>query len=427
MEDYVMSAEKKDDLRLNKNAYILESMFEYFISILTSGAYLAKLTTTIGISDGMTAILSAVASLTAMFQVFSIFLAHKTPVKRWVLPMTFIPQALISTLYLIPFLKVGALAPILFFIIILISNASHNIVAPPKSDWFFSPIEPSKRGNFQATMSMVSIIGGTLFTYIAGNAIDRYEANGNLNSLFIILTIVIFILSVLQMLCLLVAKSDTREIEKKENPLKSVKNILKNKAFVRFLILNSIWAVANSITTPFLSTYQIKELGFSMSFISAVTIVLNVLNVVVLFVTGKYSEKHSYSSLFFVSFVFALLGFTAIIFTTPSNGQVMFTIYRVFNLLFGAALGISMTPLIFSMVDENERTSALAFKSIISGLFGFVVTLVATPIFTALQSANIVIFGIKLFAQQILAFFSFILTVILLVYYLFCYKSISNK
>ena len=57
-------------------------MFEYLISILISGAYLAKLTTTIGITDGMTAVLSSIASLAAMFQAVSIFLVHKTPEKR---------------------------------------------------------------------------------------------------------------------------------------------------------------------------------------------------------------------------------------------------------------------------------------------------------------------------------------------------------
>jgi hypothetical protein len=160
----------KSSFTISQKAYILESMFEYFINILISGAYLAKLTTTIGISDAMTAVLSAVASLAAMFQVISIFLAHKTPVKKWVLPTTVIPQALTATLYLVPFLNLGAAAPILFFIVILVNNAARNIVAPAKSDWFISPIEHKRRGDFQAKISIVSLIGGMIFTFLAGLA-----------------------------------------------------------------------------------------------------------------------------------------------------------------------------------------------------------------------------------------------------------------
>ena len=152
------STKEANTVKFNSTTYIFLAMFEYFIAILTSGAYLAKLTTTIGISDAMTAILSSITSLAAMFQVFSIFLAHKTPVKRWIIPMTATSQMLIAMLYLIPFLKVGSFAPFLFFIIILVNNASINIAYPIKSNWFISPIEPRKRGSFQATMYIVSII-----------------------------------------------------------------------------------------------------------------------------------------------------------------------------------------------------------------------------------------------------------------------------
>ena len=104
--DNISKINEKDEYRFSRILYIMECMFEYFISILTSGAYLAKLTTTIGISDAMTAILASIASLAGMFQIVSIFLAHKTPVKRWVLPVTFVTQSLVSTLYIIPFLNI---------------------------------------------------------------------------------------------------------------------------------------------------------------------------------------------------------------------------------------------------------------------------------------------------------------------------------
>ena len=422
-----VKTKEKDEFRLTRGAYILESMFEYLISILASGAYLAKLTTTIGISDAMTAILSAVASLAAMFQVISIFLANKTPVKRWVLPMTAIPQALVATLYLIPFLKMGAVAPILFFIIILVNSASHNIVAPAKSNWFFSPVEPKKRGDFQAKISIVSLIGGTAFTFIAGLTIDKYEAAGNLESLFVILTVVIFILALLQMICLALAKSSPLEgKEKSSSTLGSVKAIIKNKSFMQILIISTIWAVANNITTPFLSTYQINELGFSMSFISTVTVVLNFLNVLAVYLVGKYSIKHSYALIFKASYVFGIIGFLIIIFTNAANGHVLFTIYRVFIIFFGATAGISSNALIFSVVDESERTSALAFKSVITGLFGFITTLLISPLFTLLQSKAISVFGIDLFAQQVLAIVSFFITLGLLIYYQFFCKNLVN-
>ena len=196
---------------------------------------------------------------------------------------------------------------------------------------------------------------------------------------------------------------------------------MKNKRFMKFLIFNTIWAIANNITTPFLSTYQIKELGFSMSFIAAVTVALSFLNMLAVYLTGKYSIKHSYSSILFASFVFGLIGFALILFTNTVNSHVMFTIYRIFTLFFGATSSVSITSLLFSIVSENERTSALAFKSIITGLFGFVTTLLINPLFFMLQNSDITLFGVRIFAQQALALISFIITAFLIIYYaIFC-------
>jgi len=418
---------EKDEYKLSRLAYILECMFEYFISILTSGAYLAKLTTTIGISDAMTAILSSIASLAGMFQIVSIFLSHKTPVKRWVLPITFVTQSLVSTLYLIPFFSIGSLAPVIFFVIILMSKAAVNIVAPAKSNWFLSLVDDRSRGNFQAKINIVSLAGGTVFTFAASFFIDSFEAKGDLNGAFILITAVICALAILQIACLIVAREKPIASERGESVLKAVKSLCKNKIYMRIIIFNAIWALANNITTPFLSTYQIKELGFSMTFISTVGIVISFLQIFAVYFFGRYSMRHSYASILRIAYVFALVSFAFVVLSNTSNGYVMFTFYRFINLFFGAASAVSSTSLLFAIVPPSERTSAIAFNTIITGLVGFSVTLIASPILTLLQSTQIILFGTKIFAQQILAFMSFCITVLLLIYYqLFCHRLIKE-
>ena len=54
---------EKDFYRFSRVMYILEAAFEYFISIFVSGAYFAKLTNALGLSDSMTGILSSLATL----------------------------------------------------------------------------------------------------------------------------------------------------------------------------------------------------------------------------------------------------------------------------------------------------------------------------------------------------------------------------
>ena len=53
----------RDDRKRNRILYIIEAALEYFVSIAVSGAYLACLTTAIGISDALTGVLPSFVSL----------------------------------------------------------------------------------------------------------------------------------------------------------------------------------------------------------------------------------------------------------------------------------------------------------------------------------------------------------------------------
>ena len=110
----------KDPFRISKLMYIIEALLEYYISILVTGTYLAKLTTTIGISDSTTALLSSIATFSGMFQLVSIYLAQRTPLKRWLIPMSVLTQLLFASVYLIPLIGGGFDPSWLFFFIILI-------------------------------------------------------------------------------------------------------------------------------------------------------------------------------------------------------------------------------------------------------------------------------------------------------------------
>ena len=55
--------------------YIIEAAVEYFLATFVSGAYLAKMTSAINMSDGMTGIITAFVSLGFGFQIFALFLA----------------------------------------------------------------------------------------------------------------------------------------------------------------------------------------------------------------------------------------------------------------------------------------------------------------------------------------------------------------
>ena len=93
------------EYKRSRSAYRLECMFEYFVTLLVTDAFLAKLLSEIGWSDSTVGIISSVVSLAILFQLFAIFMVQRiTNTKRVAILFHTVGQLLFMSLYLIPFL-----------------------------------------------------------------------------------------------------------------------------------------------------------------------------------------------------------------------------------------------------------------------------------------------------------------------------------
>ena len=421
------SVREKDIYKTSRVMYVLEAAFEYFIALATSGAYLAKLTTSIGISDSMTAILTAITSLVGVFQVVSVFLAHHTPVKRWVIPSQLATNLMFAFLYLIPLLNLKRGAALLFFILMLCAGALKNISTPVKLSCRINLVEDKKRGQFYAILNNVSLVGSMIYTLIISAIIDRFDREENLRGAFIALTLIIFSLAILHALTLLLAKEKKVETDRNLSSLKSVKHLFSNKKFRRILIINVLFIVASNITNPFLGTYQINELGFSLTFIAVVDIVLTVMRVLTIYLFGRLSTRKTFVSIEMMSYNFLFIAYIFLVFTTRANGMVVYTIYKILSLINTSARSVSSTNIIFDIVPQKEHTSAIAFNSLLIGVIGFVTTLVFSPLVDYIQARGNTFLGIDVFAQQVLAAISSLIVLILILYYRICCKSLFDR
>ncbi len=418
----------RDIYKMSRVMYTLEAAFEYFISILVSGTYLAKLTTTIGISDSMTAVLSTITSLASSFQLISIFLSQRGGVKRMTAIAT-LAQFLNAILYLIPFLAIGeSVMGIIFFVTILAVYIIKSIISPIKTNWFMSLVDPMKRGSFTAILQAVSLIGGMAFTVIMGIVIDKFEADGNIKGAFALLSILILALATLQLLTIVFSKEKpTQNTERKASPFTEVKVLWKNKRYVRYVIVNVIWAMATNFSLPFFGTYQINELGFSMTLISVLSTVLSVVQLISVAIFGRLSMLKPCLTILKIGYPVAVASYAVMAFTTPENGIVMFIIHRVLTLVGSAAITVGGT-ITYQITSYRERTAALAINSVITGAVGFCVTLASTVLFDYIKiDLGSQMFGMTVYAQQFLSAITAVIGVLLIIYlYTFFSRAINS-
>ena len=74
------------EYKRSRRAYMIQCTVEYFVSLLVTDAFLAKLLTSIGISDSLTGVISSFITLAFVIQLMSVFLVRKrTSTKRVVI------------------------------------------------------------------------------------------------------------------------------------------------------------------------------------------------------------------------------------------------------------------------------------------------------------------------------------------------------
>ncbi|MCQ2428588.1 MAG: hypothetical protein MJ137_09390, partial [Clostridia bacterium] len=82
--------------------YIYEAALEYMTELLVSSTYLAKVSSSLGMTASQIGILSSFVSLAEGGTLAALLLVRKTPVKRWVVPLSVLNQLAFATLYFIP-------------------------------------------------------------------------------------------------------------------------------------------------------------------------------------------------------------------------------------------------------------------------------------------------------------------------------------
>lgn len=408
---------KKDPYATSRFLYIIEAALEHFISVVVAGAYLATLTSYIGISDSLTGIISSFATFACAFQLIAIFLANKRPVKRWVVGLHTTSNIFYIFIYVVPFLPVSqAVKSIIFIISILSAHAIHQVVKTPKINWFMELVDDKKRGKFTANKEIVSLIGGMIFSYTVGAVSDYFKDNGNILGAFIFTGIGILVIAVGHILSLVFSKEKPQEVVTNMPTKQVLFELIKDKTLFKVILVSVLYNIAMCATTPFFGTYKIKELGISLTFISLMGAFGSISRVLVSRPMGRFADKFSFAKLLNICFTIMTIAIVMTIFARPGNGKVIFTIYTVLHGIAMGGINSASVNLIYDYVDRDKRTSALALKNTLAGFAGFFTTLAVSPLVAFIQSNGNKFLGLNVYAQQVTSCISMILLIVLVVY-----------
>ncbi len=398
-------------------AYTAQCTFEYFVAILVSDVFLAKLLSSIGVSDAMVGIISSFVSLAFVIQLFSIFLMQaKVSKKKLVIIFDSISQIFFCSIYFLPLLDMDKeVKTILVVLCILIAYMGKYLIFNIYFKWANSFVNPSCRASYSAKKEMVSLASGVVFSAVVGYVIDRYEAIGNLNGGFLFIAISMLILNVCNFISLLLIKSDESQKEDRVPFSEVMRNTVLNKNFRNVLIMTVIWECARYFSIGFMGIYKTKDLLLSAFLIQIINIVANIIRMAVSIPFGIYSDKKSFAKGFELAMIIAAAGFLINVFTVPSTWYFII-IYTILYNVSIAGFNQNGFNIIYSYVDLKYVTQAMSIKCCLGGIFGFLASILGGQVLNKIQENGNMVFGIHMYGPQFLSLISFVLTVIAMLY-----------
>ena len=405
------------DYKRSRNAYCMECAFEYFVALLFSGSFLTKLLIEIGMDDAMIGVVSSFISLAFLFQLFSIFVVQKvTNTKVFVIIFHFASQIFFMSMYLLPFLPVGnaAVKKALAIAGILIAYFGNYFVTSMIYRWGNSFVHPDKRGSYGATKEMISLLSGMAVTLIVGFAFDAFEAAENLHGGFLFAAIGIFIFALCDLICLLLIKNDIKPKVKGKAPSVPMREVLRNtlgnKNYRNTIILYVLFQVGTYFTTGFVATYELTALALTVGATQIINIVGQGARFALSKPFGRYSDKRSFIKGIELALILAAVSFLAVAFTTPKT-WVLIIFFVIIHNISAAGTSANFLNITYSYVDEKYFVQASAIKNSIGGVCGFLSSLAAGALVKYIQANGNSLFGISVYAPQVLGLISAIIFV----------------
>lgn len=433
--------ESKMDYKKSRIYYTTADTAAQTIVQLVGGTFLASLMSYSGISDANIGIISSLVSLAALSQLFLINFFKRIKKYKFLVCITSLQRILFSIIYLIPLLAISnSIKGVMIVLLYFLGQIFVQIGTPASQDWIASLVPSRLRGKYFSIKDSVAVFVVSTTMLIAGMILD-YFTERNIEVGFILISAMIFILTMLNFICLSNMKepriSYMNEQGKemhgrlarwaKQNEIaasleeqsiwQEIKDAFTNRKFRKAFTIQCLYTFAFYICAPFNASYQIKDLSLPYTFIMLIAFIANLYRIYITPKMGRLADRLGMARMLRYTLFCLGLNFLAMAFTIPVNAYPMTILATILSSTAWSFVGIGLFGVQLDFFQSDKRMVWLTITSSLSGILGFLISILGGVLLDILQKSNRNILGVPIYAQQVLNLIGFII-ILLAVYYI---------
>lgn len=441
--------ENRKDMKKSRIFFTVGDSASQAIVQLAGGTFVVALMSQVGISDGDIGVLTSLASLAALFQLFTMGIVSKLAKRKFFVCFSVLQKVFLGFIYFIPLFSWNGKLKIFWLIIgYFFAQIWVQIGTPATQDWMASLVPSKLRGRYLSKKDSLATFVTVFIMLIAGLILDHYR-EVNIYKGFIIIGSMILILVTVNLVSfsrmkeprVAIINQDGKEMHghlaKRQKMICEItsKESLKKELFLAFsqplfckaLILNLLWMSSFYIAAPFNASYQIKELSLPYTFLMTLNFMVNLVRIYITPRIGILGDKFGMGRIFRYSLTGLLIHYFLTAFSTPGNAYVMTTLAALFSALGWSFIGIGLLGVQLEFIEENRRMIQLSLISSIGGVYGFFISFISGHLLNFMQATNFMIGERKIYGQQILNMGGVLMLLITMYYIKFKIENMQPK
>lgn len=414
-----MTAKTLTSRSISRISYYALSALNYISVQLLSDVFLVDVLQYAGFHDGAIGIVTSATSFATFAQILLIFIGHKIRRHKAFILFGFTGMACMFVLaYVVALCPLEVrLKQVLIVTCILLGRLIVNFASPLLDIYKYSFVSYRERGTVTATNNAISLATAIIFTLSISSIRDYYRASGKVEQGLQITAIFLGVVTLLTALSTVMMRgSDKFSDEKSVSGIRDVlHHTLGSKSFLCMLMFFIIWQISSTITTSFLGIYKINELGFNLSTVQIISTIGNLVAMILARPMGKLADKKSHSLCLKYALMAQVAAFLISALTAPETAWLAFVYAAVFGIA-NLVLSSCFYNLLLEYTGPTYYMYSVSLIACISGICSFGISFLAAWLLETIQSAGNILFGMTVYAQQVLSAISAVMTLGLLGY-----------
>ncbi len=389
---------KKDGFEKSRNLFIVDGSCANAVFTLTTGAFLSGFASSMGASPQLIGIIAALPTLLNVTQVFSsLVFENRTSKKNMVATMALLNRLLLAFMFFIPVLVENKAVRLLCLTVMYaVAYFFNSFIGTAAGNWLLSLVSKRDAGKYLGKRDSISLAVVTVVSLAMGRMLDSFRESGREQIGFIIIGVVVFGFALLNFYSLSNIKEPEEPLKEKKTSFKEVvEKPLKDKKFRKVIGFYTLWNVALNVAGPFFSIYMVVNLKLDYFYIVTVTLLSSIARVVASVIWGKLADKISW--LWVTRCSIGLLGIVhaSWMLLTPSTCIIMMPFLQIASGIAWGGIAISTFNIQYAYAPVESRVSYVSLNTAITGLCGFLATLVGSGLLSVLKEidASILMIG----------------------------------